>query len=88
MFAIYVSNLGKYIMKDHSKVIVFDNPREVSAFADAFFNYAMAQAMSPMSGVDMGLIGEVMSARMQTQVEELPSSIKMEIVNFNDLKTH
>ena len=76
------------MMKDHSKIIIFDNQREASAFADAFFNYAMAQVMSPMSRIDMGLIGEVMSARMQTQVEELPSSSEMETVNFNDLKIH
>lgn len=88
MFAIYVKNKGQYFMKDHKKVIVFDDPHMAGAFADAFFNFAMTQAMQFATQGDIGIIGDVMSTMQQVNIEELPEKIEFEIINFNDLKNH
>lgn len=84
MFVIRELQRNQYFRKESSKVIVFDNPQEASAFANAFYNFAIMHAMR----LDPQLVFEVMDAMQTTKVEELPAEYDFEIINFNDLKTH
>lgn len=87
MFAIKVVNLNKYFRREQKKVIVFEDPREASAFADAFYQYAMGVAMQEAVGFSgVGLVGAAMSAMTNTQVEELPTDFSEPTTTIDELK--
>lgn len=86
MFAIYVSNKDKYFMKDHKKVILFEDEQTARAAVSAFFDWAIPQAMMLSDFRDMRLLNDVIETQNFIEIKPLPADCKLETVNFKDLK--
>ena len=82
MFIIKDTIKNIYFMKEHKKVIVFDNDRDAYNFIEAFFNFAMMETMStnPFEVIN------IMQEKQFITVEELPQDFKSETINFSELK--
>ena len=85
MFAIYVHSLGKYMCKDHTKVIVFDNFNKADAFVQAFYGFAMSQGLGAALTGDPSLMMDIQTAMNSTEIKEFTEAGK-ETINFDDLK--
>lgn len=82
MFVIRDLQTSQYFLYKHTKVILFEDPEEASAFAGMFFNYAMPRAMQE----NPDLVFEVMKAMQTTKVEELTGNYTFDTITFSEVK--
>lgn len=89
MFAIYEPNKDICMMKDHKKIITFDTEEEAFDFLNAFYGFALIEAMSEVPFYGFEILNEVQLSQDNVQVYELPLPEKFdnkETINFNELK--
>ena len=84
-FIIEQTNLGKYFCKDHEKVIVFDSEQDAYAFANEFYQFAPAMAMSMMFE-NPSIMGEVIDSAQKWKVIELPENFEAKTINYDEIR--